>query len=130
MDHTKDFEGWNVNKQHIEHNWSNKFYQPREIWWCAIGVNIGFEEDGKGQVGERPVLILKGFSKQVCLVIPLTTSRKRNKYHIPVGIVDKKESSVIISQLRLVDTRRLINKVGYLDDEVFLEITKAIRDFF
>lgn len=130
MENTKDFEGWNINKQKIQYQGLNKFYHPRDLWWCALGVNIGFEEDGKGQIGERPVLVLKGFSKQVCLVIPLTTSKKRNKYHIPVGIVDGKESSVIISQLRLVDTKRLINKVGYLNNEVFLNITKAIRSFF
>lgn len=34
------------------------FYE-REIWWCSLGVNIGFEQDGTNDLFERPVLVIK-----------------------------------------------------------------------
>lgn len=62
------------------------------------------------------------------MVVPLTTSKKNNKYYIKIGKVDDKEASAIISQIRLVDTKRLVNKVGVLDKKIFEEIRKAIRN--
>lgn len=93
-----------------------------------MGVNVGFEQDGTGDDFARPVLIIKDFNQHVCLVVPLTRSTKTNPYHISLGEIDGKESFVIISQLRLIDTRRLDTKIGTLEQEVFDSIRKAIRD--
>ena len=27
----------------------NIFFREKEVWWIALGVNIGFEQDGKGK---------------------------------------------------------------------------------
>ncbi|HEY4479648.1 MAG TPA: type II toxin-antitoxin system PemK/MazF family toxin [Candidatus Paceibacterota bacterium] len=124
----KDFNKWNKKKKYIHAQAENKLYHEREVWWCALGVNIGYEQDGTGDGGERPVLILKGFSRQVCLAIPLTTSKKKNPYHISLGIIGGKEASVIISQIRLLDTKRLINKIGVVDHKLFEQIRKSAKD--
>lgn len=126
----KDFDSWNVNKKDIETSGKNKFYHPRDIWWCNLGVNVGFEQDGTGKNYARPVLIVKGFSKHVCLVLPLTTSSKDNLYHIKVGLVSGKEASVIFSQIRLIDTKRFIRKIDVVNEVTFYEIKKAIRKIF
>ena len=123
----KDFDAWNTEKKIIDDTSQHKFYHPRDIWWCALGVNVGYEQDGTGATHERPVLVLKGFSKQVCLIVPLTTSQKKNLYHITLGIVDQKPASAIISQIRLIDTKRFINKIAVLDEAKFTEIKKAVR---
>lgn len=124
----KDFDSWNENKKLVHRKAENKFYHEREVWWCALGLNIGFEQDGTGTDWERPVLIMKGFSKDVCLVIPLTTSTKKNRYHVALGKVNGREAYAIISQVRLVDTKRLINKISYIDQELFETIRKAVKD--
>ncbi len=124
----KDFDRWNKKKKQIDQHSQNRLYHEREIWWCAFGVNIGFEQDGTGDEGERPALILKGFSKDVCLVMPLTTSKKENPYHINLGRINGRDASVIISQVRLVDTKRLINKIGFIDRTLFNYIRKTIKD--
>jgi len=126
----KDFDQWNIHKKYIHNIKLHKFYHERDIWWCSLGTNIGFEQDGKGDGGERPVLIVKGFSKNVCFVVPLTTSTKTNLYHVLIGIVSGRESFAIISQIRLIDTRRLINKIAFLDEEHFSNTRKTIRDLF
>lgn len=124
----KDFDSWGDQKKQIHLEFENKLYKEREIWWCALGVNIGFEQDGTGADSDRPVLVLRGFSRHVCLVVPLTTSTKKNPYHVSLGIVDDKESFAIISQIRLVDTKRLINRLGILEEEIFYKIKKAVKD--
>lgn len=124
----KDFDKWNKRKKQIHVKNENKLYHAREVWWCALGVNVGFEQDGTGVAGERPVLILKGFSKQVCLVIPLTTSEKKNPYHISLGKVDGRNAFAIISQIRLIDTKRLINKISFVEQALFEKIRKAAKD--
>jgi mRNA interferase MazF len=125
----KDFDSWNKQKKDIHTKGENKFYHPRDIWWCNLGINIGYEQDGTGKEKERPIVVIKGFSKNVCLVIPLTTSKKSNKYYIKIGKVANREASAIVSQVRLIDTKRLANKIGVLDKSVFEEIRKAIRNF-
>jgi mRNA interferase MazF len=124
---SKDFDIWNIKKKNID-NAATKLYHARDIWWCSLGLNVGFEQDGSGEDFQRPILILKGFSKQVCLAIPLTTSQKKNKYHIPLGIIDGKQSFAIISQIRLIDTRRLVNKIAVLDKLIFETIRKATKE--
>lgn len=124
----KDFDRWNENKKRIHAETSGKLYHKREVWWCSLGLNVGFEQDGVGPQGQRPVLILKGFSKDVCLIIPLTTSLKQNPYHVALGDVGGKEAFAIISQIRLVDTRRLINKIGYIGKDAFEHIRKTAKD--
>ena len=124
----KDFDGWNSRKKNIHKNGLAKLYSAREVWWCSLGVNIGFEQDGTGEDNERPVLILKGFSRQVCLIVPLTTSVKKNPYNIAAGKVDGKDAFAIISQVRLIDTKRLINKVGIIDNVLFDKIRKTVKD--
>jgi mRNA-degrading endonuclease toxin of MazEF toxin-antitoxin module len=126
----KDFDNWNTNKKQIHNNNENKLYSRREIWWCSLGTNIGFEQDGTGACGERPVLILKGFSKQVCVVLPLTTSEKNNPFHFYVGKIDNKNAWAITSQIRLIDTKRLINKIGFVEKKIFEDIRKTIKDLF
>jgi len=124
----KDFDSWNLQKKKIHNSGKSKFYRAREIWWCDLGINIGFEQDGTGKDNRRPVLILRGFSKQVCLIIPLTTSQKKNKYYLKIGEVNGKEASLIISQIRLVDTMRLVRKIEELKQEKFDEIRKIVKD--
>jgi mRNA interferase MazF len=122
----KDFDSWNKQKKVINVR-AEKLYSERDIWWCSLGTNVGFEQDGTGSDFERPVLILKGFSKHVCLIVPLTTSLKPNPYHIDLGTVGNRNAFAIISQVKLIDTRRLIDKIQMLDKCTFDSVKKAVK---
>jgi mRNA-degrading endonuclease toxin of MazEF toxin-antitoxin module len=63
----------------------------------------------------------------VCLIVPLTTSTKTNPYHIPVGLIADKKAVAIISQLRLIDVKRLDQKIAVLDIHTFDKIRKAVK---
>jgi len=125
----KDFDKWNKKKKIInEQDFSDLlFFHEREIWWCSMGLNIGNEQDGSGDEYRRPVLILKGLSIQTCLVVPLTASAHLHPLRPSIGLVNGKEAKVLISQIRVIDKRRLVSKIGYLDQKIFDEIRKIVK---
>jgi mRNA interferase MazF len=124
----KDFDNWNEQKKGINERPDAPFYHEREMWWCALGVNVGFEQDGSGRQYDRPVLILKGLSAQTFIAIPLTTSNHEHPLRPPVGTVEGKDARALLSQLRVIDAKRLIRKIEYLAQDRFDEIRKAVRD--
>ncbi len=123
----KDFDAWSKRKKNINSLEEGKFYTSREIWWATLGTNIGHEQDGRGINFNRPVLIITAFSKGTCLIVPLTTSEKRNRYYVEAGDIDGVPNAANISQLRLIDTRRLTEKICMLNEEQFLYIRKNVR---
>lgn len=126
----KEFDAWNSRKKEIHRNGIGRFYHEREVWWCSLGVNIGNEHDGRGLMFQRPVLVVKGLSAHTCVVIPLTTSRREHPMRIPLGNIGGKESVVVISQLRVVDTRRFTERLDILDKSIFKDIRKAVKMMF
>lgn len=123
----KNFDRWNIRKKELNEKKPN-FYRARDVRWCSLGINIGFEQDGTSKKYRRPVLIIKGFSLQVCLIVPLTTSIKKNPYHLSVGIIEDREAFAILSQIRLIDTKRLHDRLAIINQSKFEEIRKAIRN--
>lgn len=124
----KDFDGWSKVKKETHHEGARKYCHTREIWWCTFGINIGNEQDGSGREYRRPVIILKGFSTETCLTVPLTTSSKEHRFRLRVGNVDGKEAQALLSQVRVIDTLRLVRKIGYLHKDTFQIIRKAVKD--
>jgi mRNA interferase MazF len=107
----KNFDNWHSLKKNIQARNAPQFNE-REIWWCSVGVNIGFEEDGKNNHFERPVLVFRKFSKDTFLAIPLTSVDKDNNspYYMNYP-VNNKSGSLILSQLRLMSASRLNRKM-------------------
>jgi len=125
----KDFDKWNTEKKQTNAE-QPRLYTVREVWWCRLGVNVGSEQDGSGRAFLRPVVIVRGFGADTCMIIPLTTSSRRHPLRVPVGVVQGEEASAILSQIRVVDTRRLVEKVGFLDKGMFGRIRKTVRKLF
>ena len=123
----KDFDGWNEVKKKTNAE-QPRLYTVREIWWCRLGVNVGTEQDGSGEKFLRPVVIMRGFGPDACLVIPLTTSAREHALRIPIGLVAGLQARANLSQTRVIDTRRLVEKVGFLEKDVFLTLRKAAKD--
>ena len=77
----KDFDSWNIQKKSIDGSENKKTFHEREIWFIKIGENVGFEQNSKGDDFLRPVIILKKFSKNVFVGIPLTKTVKDTKFY-------------------------------------------------
>lgn len=127
----KDFDAWNKLKKTIDARSDSDrvYFSEREVWWAHIGLNVGFEQDGKGDSVQRPVLVLRKFNKQVLLILPLSTKHKPgNKYYFNFMCPDDLERSAILSQIRLIDIRRLTERMFILEEETFSGIKKATID--
>jgi mRNA interferase MazF len=90
------------------------FFHTGDIWWVHIGVNVGYEMDGKHADFSRPVIVLKKYNQYSFLALPLTTNPAPNKWRIPIGKVDGTDAFAVLSQLRNIDSQRLIEKKGYV----------------
>lgn len=123
----KDFDRWNSKKKNFDSDEKIPFYNEREIWWCSLGVNIGFEQDGTGDNFDRPILVIKGFNKNTFLSIGLTGKKKVGKYYFYLGKVEGRDSTAILSQIRLIDTKRLIRKIETLNEETFSKLQEEIK---
>lgn len=102
------------------------FVHTREVWWCSLGANVGYEQDGKHDFFERPVLIIKKFSRDSVLVVPITSQGKENPYHI-VFMHNNTKNAVIISQIRLMSTKRLRRKLYSMNTKTFDNIRDGIK---
>lgn len=122
----KDFQKWHKAKKELDKNLSRLFFHEREVWWCSVGLNVGFEQDGRGEYFARPVLIFKKFNNEVFWAIPLSTKIKKGKFYVPIELGDGVPRVVIISQLRLMDAKRLIDKMSTISDDNYGIIQKAV----
>jgi mRNA interferase MazF len=100
-------------------------FKEGDVWWCSIGMNVGVEIFGKGKDFTRPIIVFKKFDARSFLGIPLTTQYKEGVWHIPLVHNGKKQYAVL-SQLRMLDSRRLIDKMGSLNEGNY----EKIRDCF
>jgi len=121
----KDFKKWTKIKYKIENQNKIKFFKEREIWWISMGLNIGHEEDGKGEYFQRPVILIKKYNKNSFLCLAITTKNKNNKYHFSINLGNKKYF-VILSQVKFCSSKRLINRIGIIDKDNFLRLKKEI----
>ena len=128
----KDYQRWMPVKAKINNNCNRATFKIRDVFWASIGENIGFEEDGKGQCYNRPVVILKKFNEQLFWGIPLSTTTRRGKYYFEVSLLSKggKQGVAVLSQLRLWDSARLENKIGMLSKKEFAELKAEIVNLF
>jgi mRNA interferase MazF len=124
----KEYFAWNSQKIELSKRATLPFFSAREIWWCNLGKNIGFEENGKGDDFRRPVLIVRKFNRYLFLALPLTSVCKINKFHykLPKYRNDGKDSFVILSQVKVVSANRLIRKIYQVGDGVVQNINEQL----
>ncbi|MDR3125943.1 MAG: type II toxin-antitoxin system PemK/MazF family toxin [Candidatus Nomurabacteria bacterium] len=103
-------------------------YNEREVWFCSVGENVGFEEDGKGEKFIRPVLILKIYNQFFCHVVPLSTTEKRNRFYYAFDGGTGKISVALLTQSRAVSSSRLHRKIGKICKEDFVKIKTQIKE--
>ena len=125
----KDFDGWHPVKKSIDKKRNPPSFKEREIRWCSIGVNVGFEIVGKDQVFTRPVLIVRRFSPFTFLGVPMTTSTQKGYFRYPYNVKGK-DGYLLIDQTRTYDSRRLGDLMMTVPDNQFEKIKRAMKARF
>ena len=102
-----------------------------DIWIADLNPQRGTET---GKV--RPVLIaqtnLLNNEHPSTIVCPITTNVEKEseilRVHIKKGTANLKiESDIMIDQIRAIDNRRLLNKIGELPKDLQLKVKENIR---
>ena len=123
----KDFKKWHSEKSQIHEDKKRPFFHEREVWFASLGVNIGFEQDGRGERFLRPAVVVRKFNNEVLWAVPLTKHLKKGIYYYTVSITGRRErSAAILSQVRLIDSKRLQYKIGDVTENDFAKIKKRI----
>lgn len=125
----KNFDAWNGVKKDLHNDGLYRGFKEREIFYAKVGENIGFEQCGKGDEFVRPVLILRKFNRYVFSGIPLSTTSRRGIHYFAFDFKTS-QSVALLSQMRLFDSKRLLNKLGMMDKERFKEMKIQIKDLY
>ena len=137
MSFLKNFLDWFTLKPKLdESNHKPPLIEEGNIWWCRFGENIGIEISGKGKEFTRPTIIHTKLSKYAFLVIP-TTTQMYHQNGTP-KINDRlikfthggKEMLACLSQIRVIDYRRIKNKLGDLDQKDYDDICQKFNDLY
>ncbi|RLA63859.1 MAG: type II toxin-antitoxin system PemK/MazF family toxin [Epsilonproteobacteria bacterium] len=125
---SKKFKEWHTVKEKL-HKETKKVIVPkeREVYWASIGVNIGHEQDGKGNIFSRPVLVLKRYNKNLFFGIPLSTQIKQGSFFFEFELNGKKSNALIV-QGRIYDTKRLENRMGMVSSDDFNDLKKKLKE--
>ena len=121
---------WNEIKITIENENIIVGFKERDIFYMNMGKNSGFEQDGKGENFVRPVVIIKGFNKNMFFWIPLSTKIKEGKFYYKFQFQKKDElveNIALLSQMRLFSTKRLLNKIGVISKEDFESLKNEFK---
>lgn len=125
----RDFQKWHLLKSKIDMDHNAPLFREQEIWWCSLGINIGSEEDGKGKDYLRPILITRKFNKNIFYGLPITSRERDDIFHTPIHTKNV-YGSVIMSQMRLIDAKRLSHRMGKITEKDFNAIIKKLKGLF
>ncbi len=120
----KDFFIWHGIKSSIQDRRDHVWYRAQEVWWCSFGVNVGREQDGKGEKFYRPVLVFRKFKTQMFWAIPITSHQKIGIFYHQFVLHNIRETA-ILSQLRILSEKRLVRRLGKISDREFLRLNIA-----
>ena len=128
----KDFPKWHHKKTTIDSIIPRPFFHEREIWFCHLGANVGFEQDGSGDDFLRPVIIVRKFNNEIFWGIPLTKidkdmHKKSAKYYFEFFLKERGKNFAILSQIRLIDARRLNYMIGEISGKDYQCLTEKLK---
>lgn len=126
---SRDYVGWYRLKTQIDKQEFLGNFSEREVWWVSLGANIGDEEDGKNKLFERPVLIVRKYSRQLFWALPLSTAQKESRFYhtVSIGVADL-NSVVLLSQGRAISSKRLQRRLGRITSVEHESILQAYAD--
>jgi mRNA interferase MazF len=119
----KNFDSWNKLKKLTESK-NRPIIRNGDIYWCRIGLNVGVEIDGKNDNFKRPVLVLKKFSDEIALVVPLTTKNHSGDWYYNFNFKNI-EQWAILNQVKVLDTKRFMENMGQLSEPKLENILNA-----
>ncbi len=130
MEIIKRFLEWIKLKEKLHSNEHKiPLFKEGEVWWCALGENVGIEMNGKSEKFSRPMHIFRKLSHEGFLGIPLSTKIKEGSWYVPIihrGI----NCVAVLSQVRVMSSKRLFEKYGELDEQDQAKIAEGFYELY
>ena len=124
----KDYSKWHQIKSRVNNTKDKRpFFHEREIWFCHLGENVGYEQDGRGKDFLRPVIILRKFNNEIFWAVPLTRTDKKSKFYFTFEFHASGSSTAVLSQIRLIDAHRLNYKIGEISQMDFAALNEKLK---
>ncbi len=128
----KEYDEWNKVKKNLTKNRRKLGIKPRDIFWVKIGQNIGDEEYGKGSEFLRPVIVVKQLTSDLFIGVPTTTALKEDSdYFHNIFYKSKTDENInsvaMLLQLKVLSKKRLLNKMGTVNQKEFEIIINKIK---
>ena len=128
MADAKNFVDWMALKEELHELGRLRTISESEIWWCAMGENVGVEINGKGCDFARPVLILRKLNRMSFVGLPLTSQYHDGSWYARFRFKGREEYAVL-AQIRVFSVKRLYRKMGEADDMDIRMIKERLRRF-
>ena len=125
----KHFDAWMGLKNSLHQTGKMRSFHEGEVWWCALGENVGIEINGKSRSFARPVIILKKLSRYGFQGIPLTSQPHTGSWYVHFKFQGKDEYAVL-SQMRTFSVSRLYQRMGRVDEEDLEVIKSQFHDLY
>ena len=87
-----------------------------DVWWTAVGENVGVEINGK--------LSRLGF-----LGLPLSTQNHRGSWYVNLDFQSKRVC-VVLAQARVFSTARLYSRLGQLTEADMAKVVRGFRELY
>ena len=129
MDFIKEIKRWLDLKIKLWTNDKGVVFRQGEIWWCSLGLNLGEEIFGKGKKFTRPVLVFKKLTSNSFMGLPLTTHGRKGSWYVELETGGVKRWA-LLNQARILDKRRLTNKIGRVSNSNFQRVKKRFIEFY
>ena len=100
-----------------------------EIWFVELPKSNEHEQSGL-----RPVIVISEVDAGMVLIIPLTSNIQALRYANTIQVKPtktnglKENSIALIFQLRSIDRKRLLEKIGTLEKEYQEQINKMLKN--
>ncbi len=100
-----------------------------EVWWVAVGENVGVEINGKSEYFSRPVLVFKKLSHLGFMGIPLSTQEHGGTWYVNFRFQGK-EVYAALSQAKVFSTARLYTRLGQVAEDDMRKVKAGFRDLY
>lgn len=99
-----------------------------EIWLVEIPSSNGHEQEGL-----RPAIILGETEANIAIVVPLTSNLQALRFLFTKEIKPSKINGLttisiaLFFQVRAIDKKRIITKIGYLEESILREMDAILK---
>ena len=123
-----EFDNWNEVKKRINSIKKDINIKNGNIYLISIGQNIANENNGKGELFLRPVLVLRKLGHNYFIGIPLTSQKKEGDYFFEFNYKDKL-SYAMFNQIKTFNSKRILKYHGKIKKDDFEKLKEEFKKF-